>query len=496
MRFTLAEVVEATSGIVVGDSGKASGQVTGLTWDSRNVCKGDLYVALPGQRVDGHDFVSAAACAGAACALVSRIPADSVLDACETAGCAVVKVADTAQAIVELARVWRTRIPGRVIGITGSTGKTTTKNLVRDVLSAAGRVCATKGNQNNELGVPATLLSASADDANVIVEMGMRGLHQIDKLCEFVRPDWGLVANVGESHIELLGSRENIAQAKSELLFALDEGGIAFVNAADDMSETLIEDAELQDRGVEIVFFDGSADSSPRTRLLAERFGASRFVWAEDVSIDELGRPSFTLCAEGFASEGGAPAVLRETCALNVMGLHNVSNACSAAAVGLAAGMGIEVVARALADAAAERGRQEIVRAASGLTVVNDAYNANPDSMRASLATFASLAVAGKRIAVLGDMGELGPIACEAHREIGKIAAASHLDQLICAGDLARHIAAGATGAGMDPSRVTCVSDWKQALDAVAPIVTSNDAVLVKASHFMGLDRVAKGLVE
>lgn len=496
MRFTLAEVVGATSGVVVGDSGNASVHVTSLTWDSRNVCKDALYVALPGQRVDGHDFVSAAALAGASCALVTRMPDDPVLDECRAAGCAVVKVADAVQAVVDLARVWRTRIQGRVIGITGSTGKTTTKNLVRDVLGAAGKVCATKGNQNNELGVPATVLSASTNDANVVVEMGMRGLHQLDQLCEFVRPTWGLVTNVGESHIELLGSRENIAQAKSELLASLDAGGIAFVNAADDMFKTLIEDAGIHERGIEIVFFDGSADASSHVHSLAERFDASRFVWAEDVSIDEMGRPSFTLCAEGFSSDGGAPGVLREPCALNVMGLHNVSNACSAAAVGLAAGMGIEAVACALAGAAGEHGRQEIVHAASGLTVVDDAYNANPDSMRASLATFASLAVSGKRIAVLGDMGELGSFAPQAHREVGRFAAAAHLDQLICAGDLASHIASGAIEAGMEPSCVACVADWCQALDTLAPNVTSNDAVLVKASHFMGLDRVAKGLVE
>ncbi len=495
MRFTPLEVAEATSGSLMGELGDRACAVTGLTWDSRDVRAGALYAALPGQRVDGHDFVSAAALAGASCVLVSRPLDGDVLETCESAGCSVVEVADVAQAVVDLAREWRGHLSGRVIGVTGSTGKTTTKNLVRDVLGAAGNVCATKGNQNNELGVPATVLSASPDDENVVVEMGMRGLHQLDALCEFVHPTWGLVTNVGESHIELLGSRENIALAKSELLSSLDAGGVAFVNAADDMTANLVKAARLVERGVEVVLFDGSEDASSHMASTREAFGAARAVWAEDVHLDCFGLPSFTLCAEGFDSAGASLSVAREGCSLKLMGLHNVSNACSAAAVGLATGMGLGAVSRALGEASGERGRQEIVRRADGLLVINDAYNANPDSMRASLATFASLAVDGKRLAVLGDMGELGSFAPEAHREVGKLAAAAQLDQLICAGDLARDIAQGASDAGMDPARIACVSDWRQALDVIAPLVGPVDTVLVKASHFMGLDRVAKGLV-
>ena len=495
MRLSATEIAQATSGQLFANSEARDQIATSLTWDSREVGPGALYVALPGERVDGHDFVSAAVRAGAVCVLVSRALPPQVMAGIVASGAAVVQVADTAAAVTDLARAWRERLSGRVIGITGSTGKTTTKNLVRDVLAAAGSVTATKGNQNNELGVPATVLAADADTQNVIVEMGMRGLHQIDQLCEFVRPNWGLVTNVGESHIELLGSRENIARAKAELFESLDAGSCAFINAADDMADKLVEFGGLAQRGVNPVYFDGSLDAAEREAGRIESDPTAQVVWAEDIALDDQGRPSFILCANGFSHLGSAGAV-KVPCKLPLMGLHNVSNACSAAAVGFACGMSAQSVAGALAGAVGESGRQEVVASPRGFTVINDAYNANPDSMRASLSTFASFAAKGRRIAVLGDMGELGDFAPQLHKEVGAAAAASNLDLLVCAGELAHGIYEGALGAGMDSSRIVCVADWQQALDVLAPQVGEGDAILVKASHFMGLDRVVKGLVD
>ena len=495
MRLSATEIAQATSGRLFANSEAREQVATALTWDSREVGPGALYVALPGERVDGHDFVSAAVRAGAVCVLVSRALPPQVMAGIVASGAAVVQVADTAAAVTDLARAWRERLSGRVIGITGSTGKTTTKNLVRDVLAASGSVTATKGNQNNELGVPATVLAADADTQNVIVEMGMRGLHQIDQLCEFVRPNWGLVTNVGESHIELLGSRENIARAKAELFESLEAGSFAFINAADDMADKLVEFGGLAQRDVNPVYFDGSLDAAERVADRIEADPAAQAVWAENIVLDDQGRPSFTLCANGFAHLGPAGTV-KVPCKLPLMGLHNVSNACSAAAVGFACGMSPQSVAGALAGAVGESGRQEVVASPRGFTVINDAYNANPDSMRASLSTFASFAAKGRRIAVLGDMGELGDFAAQLHKEVGAAAAAGNLDMLVCAGELAQGICEGALGAGMDSSRIVCVADWQQALDVLAPQVGEGDAILVKASHFMGLDRVVKGLVD
>ena len=461
----------------------------GVTWDSRFVKPGYLFIALPGERVDGHDFIGTAAKAGAVAALVTH-EVDCEGDLCQ------IVVDDTAAALSDLAAYWRGRLQGKVVGLTGSTGKTTSKNLVRDVLAAAGSVVATEANQNNELGVPNTLLAADADTDHVVVEMGMRGMGQIEKLCGIAKPAWGLITNVGESHIELLGSRENIAHAKAELLVGLpDERGIAFVNAADDYAAEVCRFAKLDERGVKVVFFDGSGE-----RAHADALGIFEkeipFVWASDTVLDDEGRPTFTLNVAHFGALGRADADGSVECALELRGLHNVSNACSASAVGLAAGMSLSACCEALAGAQATAGRQQIVHTSAGVTVMDDAYNANPDSMRASLATFAALAADGRHIAVLGDMGELGDFAPECHERVGRMAADAHPDLLICVGELSTHIARSARAAGMADEAVLHFDTVDEALDALRERLSEGDAVLVKASHFMEFDAIVKGLVD
>lgn len=491
MRLNAKQIAACTGGAFVVEPLDARALVTGLTWDSRDARAGDVYVALPGERVDGHDFIGAALRGGAVCALVMQPLDEAVRVLATELGACIIEVPDTAHAVADIAAEWRGHLHGRVIALTGSTGKTTTKNLVRDVLASTLTVVATAGNQNNELGVPKTLLAAEQDTQAVVVEMGMRGAGQLADLCDYVRPDWGLVVNVGESHIELLGSRENIARAKAELLCALPEGtGRAFVNADDDYADFVREHARLDARRVETVLFDGSAAAAER------RAGADATrpaVWAEQVELDEQGRPRFELHAVGFdgadGAEEGAP------CALTLRGLHNVSNACAAAAVGRACGIPLAVCADALAHAEPEAGRQEVVRARGGFTVVNDAYNANPDSMRASLATFCALDVPGKHVAVLGDMGELGSYAPACHAGIGTFAATLPLDRLVCVGELSLHIADAAERAGMEPDRIVRAGSLSEVFGDLDTCVEPGDAVLVKASHFMGLERVVEGLV-
>ncbi|MRX83048.1 UDP-N-acetylmuramoyl-tripeptide--D-alanyl-D-alanine ligase [Eggerthella guodeyinii] len=491
MRLNAKQIAACTGGAFVVEPLDARALVTGLTWDSRDVRAGDVYVALPGERVDGHDFIGAALRGGAVCALVMQPLDEAVRVLATELGACIIEVPDTAHAVADIAAEWRGHLHGRVIALTGSTGKTTTKNLVRDVLASTLTVVATAGNQNNELGVPKTLLAAEQDTQAVVVEMGMRGAGQLADLCDYVRPDWGLVVNVGESHIELLGSRENIARAKAELLCALPEGtGRAFVNADDDYADFVREHARLDARRVETVLFDGSAAAAERR---AGADAARPAVWAEQVELDEQGRPRFELHAVGFdgadGAEEGAP------CALTLRGLHNVSNACAAAAVGRACGIPLAVCADALAHAEPEAGRQEVVRARGGFTVVNDAYNANPDSMRASLATFCALDVPGKHVAVLGDMGELGSYAPACHAGIGTFAATLPLDRLVCVGELSLHIADAAERAGMEPDRIVRAGSLSEVFGDLDTCVEPGDAVLVKASHFMGLERVVEGLV-
>lgn len=493
MRLNAKQIAACTGGSFVVEPLDARALATGLTWDSREVAEGDVYVALPGERVDGHDFVGSALRDGASVALVMQPLDEATRLLASELGAAVIEVPDTAHAVADIAAEWRGHLHGRVIALSGSTGKTTTKNLVRDVLASTFSVVATAGNQNNELGVPKTLLAAEQDTQAVVVEMGMRGLGQLADLCDYVRPDWGLVVNVGESHIELLGSRENIARAKAELLCALPEGtGRAFVNADDDFADYLREHARLDARRVETVLFDGSAVAAERRANDDAAEGAHPAVWAENVELDDQGRPRFELHAVGFADEDGEVAV---PCSLTLRGLHNVSNACAAAAIGRSCGIPLVTCADALATSQPEAGRQEVLQARGGFTVVNDAYNANPDSMRASLATFCALDVPGKHVAVLGDMGELGDYAPACHAGVGAYAATLPLDRLVCVGELARHIADAAEGAGMNPERIVRADSLSEVFGDLDVCVEPGDAVLVKASHFMGLTRVVEGLV-
>lgn len=495
MRFNAKQIIDVTGGSFVVAPLDLRALAMGLTWDSRTVHPGDIYVALPGERVDGHDYVAAALRAGALVALTMQPLEESVLTVARELGCAIIDVPDTAAAVTDLASAWRSQIQGRVIGLTGSTGKTTTKNLVREVLSSTLKTTATTGNQNNELGVPKTLLAADADTQAVVVEMGMRGAGQLADLCDFVRPEVGIIVNVGESHIELLGSRDNIARAKAELLCALPEGtGTAVINADDDYASFVRAYARLDARRVKTVLFDGSAGAAARFASDDPAYAGVPAVWADHIELDEQGRPRFELHVRGF-SDGAHAEEIVVPCALVLRGLHNVANACAAAAVGCVCGVPVEKSATALSAAEPEAGRQEVVAARGGFTVVNDAYNANPDSMRASLSTFCALAVPGRRVAVLGDMGELGDYAVACHEGIGSFAAALPLDRLVCIGELSEHLADAAVRAGMDSERVVRAKTLSDVLGDLDVFLEPGDAVLVKASHFMGLERIVEGLV-
>ena len=499
MRLNLKQIVACCGGQCVVDPIDMRTLAFGLTWDSRTVSEGDIYVALHGERVDGHNYIDQALRKGAVGALVMQ-PIDNQLRLlAQEMGAAIIEVPDTAHAISDIAAAWRTHITGTIIALTGSTGKTTTKNLVRDVLSSAYSVVATQGNQNNELGVPKTLLNAEADTQFVVVEMGMRGQGQLTQLCDFVRPDWGLLVNVGESHIELLGSRDNIARAKAELLCALPEGrGAAFVNLQDEYASYVRDHAHLDARQITTVFFDGSDQARQHREQLTRAEQQFPAVWAEDVTLDEQGCPQFMLHASGFQRETSSSMTPLEEvapCSLILRGVHNVSNACAAVAVGKFAGMSLEACALALRGAEPEAGRQEVLLARGGFSVINDAYNANPDSMRASLATFSAMSVPGRKVAVLGDMGELGTFAKACHHGIGQYLATLALDRVICVGDLAQEIAEGALEAGADERKIVRANSLSEVLGDLDSWVESGDAVLVKASHFMGLERVVEGLI-
>lgn len=489
MELEIGRVIEACGARVLVEPASREAVAVGLTWDSREVRAGFVYAAIVGERVDGHTFAACAIEAGAVAVLCTRELDDDALEAARAAGACVLMVADVAIAIAEIAAAWRAKLGAMVIGVTGSVGKTTTKGLVRDILSTKYETWATKGNFNNELGAPYTVLTAPATTQMLVVEMGMDRPGQIAHLAAMAKPSLGVVSIVGTSHLEYLKTRDNIALAKAELLDALPEGGWAFLNAGCDKSAFMAEHSRLAERGVKACAF--SALGEPDASLGV--WAADSAVWAEGIAIDSEGRPGFTLCARGEIVGGER---CRAQVALSLRGAQNVSNACGAAAVCIAAGMDFSEVAAALGQAQPEAGRAELVRAKCGAVVFNDAYNAAPESMCAALATLASYETAGRRIAVLGDMGELGLSSVEGHAKAGRAAAEAGIDVLVCVGDLSRGMARAAEEAGMPADRIMCVRDADEALASVAKTISEGDTVLVKASHYMGLDRVVEGIIE
>jgi len=431
MRLRATEVADATGGTLSGPEVT----VDGARIDSRLVRGGELFVALRAER-DGHEYVEAALDAGAGACLVER-PARR--------GTSVV-VEDTFVALTQLATRMRGRLPDRVVGITGSVGKTSTKDLLAAALGRRYRVSASAKSFNNELGVPLTVLDTPDDAEAVVVEMGARGRGHVASLCAVARPLVGVVTTVGLSHSEFFGTVEDVAVAKSELVEALPAHGTAVLNA----------DAPL------VAAMAARADA----RVLT--FGlAAGDVRAEGVRLDEDLRPVFRLCTPW--GDAGVE--------LQVRGHHQVSNALAAAAAALACDAGIEAVAAGLGDAQLSPWRMELHRAPSGALILNDTYNANPLSMEAALRALAELP-ARRRTAVLGIMAELGDVGPSEHARMGALAAALGI----------RVIAVNAPDYGGEP-----VAGAGEARERLGP-VAGGDAVLVKGSRAAGLESLASTL--
>jgi UDP-N-acetylmuramoyl-tripeptide--D-alanyl-D-alanine ligase len=446
----LSYVAEAVQGALSGQDVTTAR----VAVDSRDVEEGDLFVALRGERVDGHSFVASAFDAGAAAALVDREIRDGPC----------IVVADTEAALRALAVDERASLTGTVIGITGSTGKTSVKDLTAAVLGMRFRVAASPRSFNTEVGVPFTLLNADPEAEAVVCEMGSRGPGHIRSLTEVARPEVGVVTNVGLAHMEMFGSTEAVADAKAELVEALPADGTAVLNADDEVV-----------RGF-----------SSRTAARALRFGTApdADVRADDIRLDDLGRPSFTL-----RTDDGAERV-----ELPIAGEHMAWNALAAAATGVALGLTAGECAAGLKDARLSAWRMEVVEASDGYRIVNDAYNANPASMAAALRAAAWMARGGRCIAVLGHMAELGSIADREHERVGELAGRLGIARLVVVGPPARRIAVGATREGVEPDRVTAVDTVEEAAAAVREQVRAGDVVLVKGSRVAGLERLVEAL--
>lgn len=455
-RIKAGEAAAAIGGEVVGDARAA---FNGAAVDSRKVKPGNLFVALPGERVDGHEFVGAAFAAGATVVLVACAPA------AVPPGTAAIVVPDTLAALAALGK-WRlAEHPVPVVGVTGSVGKTTTKDLIAAALGAQLRVLSNEGNLNSEIGLPLTLLRLEPDHEVAVLEMGMRGRGQIRQLCAIAPPKIGVITNILEVHLELLGSLENIAAAKAELLEALPADGVAVLNGDD-----------------------------PRARALGGKYGGMTILYGTDRSADVAATDIHTQ-ASGSTFDvvvGGRLAPARAEIALPVPGRHNVLNAAAAVAVGLALGVPLERLRDGL-----ERVRTSAMRletfAVGGITVINDAYNASPASMRAALTVLRDVA-GGRKVAVLGNMLELGPLSREWHRDVGAAVVAVNCDQLITVGDLAAFIAEGARAAGMREDAVTVCRSNGEAVAVLNDLLRPGDTVLVKGSRGMQMEEIVAAL--
>ncbi|HEU5428574.1 MAG TPA: UDP-N-acetylmuramoyl-tripeptide--D-alanyl-D-alanine ligase [Actinocrinis sp.] len=470
--MTLAEIAQAVEGTLTAgtDGGLA---VTGpVTVDSRAIEPGGLFAAFVGEHVDGHDFAAAAVAQGAVGVLASR-QVTSEAGHVTAAHIPTVLVADVQDALGKLACAVLSRLPRTtVIGLTGSSGKTSTKDLLGQVLAAHGTTIAPKGSLNNEIGLPLTVLRADEDTRYLVLEMGSRGIGHLTYLCGIAPPSVGLVLNIGSAHVGKFGSKEQTAQAKGELVEALPKDGLAVLNADDPLV------APMRERTV------------ARVLTFGERAEAD--VRATEIELGPDGRAFFLLHADAY----GEPAQV----ALRAVGEHQVANALAVAAAALGLGLPMPAVARELSAAVPlSSGRMAVSERADGVVVIDDAYNANPESVRAALKALAALARArpGARAwAVLGEMLELGERSGEEHDAIGRLAVRLRVDRLVAVGEGAARVHAGASHEGSWGEESVMVADPDAALALLREQLRPGDVVLVKASNSIGLSRIAKALLD
>ncbi|MBQ0830500.1 UDP-N-acetylmuramoyl-tripeptide--D-alanyl-D-alanine ligase [Streptomyces tagetis] len=455
--LSLAEIAEVVGG-QMHDIPDASAEVTGaVVRDSREAGPGCLFVAFAGERADGHDFAPAVVAAGAVAVLGSR-----------PVGVPAIVVDDVQAALGALARHVVRRLGATLVALTGSAGKTSTKDLIAQVLRRKAPTVFTPGSLNNEIGLPLTALTATEETRFLVLEMGARGIGHIRYLAGLTPPSVGLVLNVGSAHIGEFGGREQIAEAKGELVEALPEDGVAVLNADDPLVRAMAARTKAK-----VILFGESGEADVR---------------AENVRLTDSGQPSFRL----HTPSGARDVTMR------LYGEHHVSNALAAAAVAHELGMSADEIATALSEAGSlSRWRMEVTERPDGVTVVNDAYNANPESMRAALRALAAMGKGRRTWAVLGQMAELGDEALAEHDAVGRLAVRLNVSKLVAVGGReAAWLQLGAYNEGSWGEESVHVSDAQAAVDLLRSELRPGDVVLVKASRSVGLESVAAALLD
>ena len=464
-KISLKEIIKVTGAKLVvsnkwsgtGGSDKAfrlplvNFHVNGVTTDSRKITDGVLFVALKGENFNGDDFAEDALKKGAAAVLVSKnakiSPENKI----------VLKVEDTLTAYQKISKSWRERFKIPVVAITGSNGKTTTKDLTAAALNSLGEIKKTSANFNNEIGVPLTLLGITEKSKAAVVEIGMRGLGQIENLSKIVQPTIGIVTNVSETHIEILKSMENIAKAKGELVEAIPEGGTIILNADNKFTADM---KKLAKPSVKIITYgiENPADLTAENILIKDVSTEFNLKYGEEIFDFEI----------------------------PVIGRHNVSNSLAAIAAGLAVGLSVKEIRKGFSTLTTIKMRFEVIRR-DGVTIINDAYNASPASMRAAIQTVAEV-YDGRKIAVLGDMLELGEISEKVHREVGAELVENNFNTLITLGEFGKFIADGAKEAGL--KNIFTTSTHEEAAKKILSTIHDGDIILFKASHGMHFEKI------
>lgn len=468
--FTVEELQEVLSARVLAGEGIGSSKhhIRRISLDTRSLQPGDLFLALRGDRFDGHDFVATALSCGAMGVIV--------LDSYDVSGLAlkrgskriqpfILGVSDPLYAYQRLAAYHRSRFRIPVVAVTGSNGKTTTKEMVASVMAHRWKILKTEGNLNNRVGVPQTLLHLNDRHKGAVIEMGVDNLGQTTRLCEIARPTIGIITNIGPDHLEYFGTMEASAQAKAELLDLLPGDGTAILNADDSYYDYLAARA--------------------RCRVVSFGFSPKADVRAMDVKSDGRNGTIFRLLL---------PGTVRHTLVhIRVQGEHNVTNALAAGAVGSVLGLPGGVIAQGLSRFRPAAMRSQVL-VSQGVKLIIDCYNANPASVKTAVQLLVQTGAKRKKIAVLGDMLELGPDAVQMHEEVGVFLARQGVDLLVACGVLGRSLAKGAKQAGLDPSHILEAPDARAAANAVKTVVKPGDAVLIKASRGMRLELVVDAL--
>jgi UDP-N-acetylmuramoyl-tripeptide--D-alanyl-D-alanine ligase len=470
----LSEIARLCGASHMLDDQLAETEPAGFALDSRAVKPGDLFIAIPGERVDGHQFVREVFDKGACAALVAhkRLPAAANLNALGGYANRLIFVENTACALRQMAARALANWRRPIIGITGSAGKTTIKDLTAQVLSAAGNALKSPGNLNTSYGLPLTvgrMLTAGAKPGDfdfAVLEMGMNSYGEIACLTDLAPPTIGVVANVGVAHVEFFGSLDAIARAKAEMVDGIRSGGAAVLNADDPRV--------MQMRGrrsdITVVSFGIESPADISARAVA--------------SEDDLSGMRFTLTTPAGEAE----------VKLGLIGLHNVYNALAAASVGHLLGLSAEQIAQQLATAAPSRMRGELIRFANGITVIDDSYNSNPQALLQSVRALLAAQDFGRRIVVAGEMLELGAQGADLHRDCGREIAALKIDRLIGVRGLAKRLVEGASENGMPPEQTAFFDSPEAAGEQLISETTAGDLILVKGSRGVRMERVIEKL--